>query len=66
MKKKHQEPIALLIALTALIALMTPTISRAETPNPTVSGPIKAAGLPGGGRVVSAETHHHHCEAVAG
>jgi len=36
-----------LLALATLISFMAPVISRAETPNPTVVGPIKAAGLPG-------------------
>src|SRR5262245_1700194 len=34
-------------ALATLIAVLAPLTVLAETPNPTVSGPIKAAGLPG-------------------
>ena len=47
MKIKLAKSITQLIALTASLALMTPAMSLAETPNPTVAGPIKAAGLPG-------------------
>jgi hypothetical protein len=35
------------IAVCALLALWIPAIAAGQTPNPTVSGPVKAAGLPG-------------------
>jgi hypothetical protein len=35
------------IALTVLIAFWAPVVARAETTNPTVTGPIKAVGFPG-------------------
>ena len=47
MTKNHTQSIARWIALSALIALLTPAVSGAETPNPAVSGPVKATGLPG-------------------
>ena len=47
MKKTNRKAIARSLALCALMALLTPGLARGETPNPTVSGPVKAVGLPG-------------------
>ena len=45
--KKISNPTLRSIALVALMVFAAPAIARAETPNPTVSGPVKAAGIPG-------------------
>jgi len=44
---KHIKDAARIVTAFSLIALWLPAIAAAETPNPKVSGPVKAAGLPG-------------------
>lgn len=47
MKKMNWNSIMRLLAACALCTLPTAVVALAETPNPAVSGPVKAAGLPG-------------------